>query len=107
MNPAPPQRLLTGAGTSGHDGKEFPISASGLSAVRLRRLGESLTRHVGSGDMPGLVALVALVARRGEVHVEAIGTMAAGGSEPMRRDTIFRIASVTKQIAAAAAMAGG
>jgi CubicO group peptidase (beta-lactamase class C family) len=77
------------------------MSASGLSAVRLRRLGEALTRHVESGDMPGLVALVA---RRGEVHVEAIGTTEAGGSEPMRRDTIFRIASVTKQIAAATAM---
>jgi CubicO group peptidase (beta-lactamase class C family) len=77
------------------------MSASGLSAVRLRRLHEVLARHVESGDMPGLVALVA---RRGEVHVEAIGTTEAGGSEPMRRDTIFRIASVTKQIAAAAAM---
>ena len=77
------------------------MSASGLSPVRLRRLGEVLTRHVESGDMPGLVALVA---RRGEVHVEAIGTLAADGSEPMRRDTIFRIASVTKQVAAAAAM---
>ena len=67
----------------------------------MRRLREVLTRHVESGDMPGLVALVA---RRGEVHVEAIGTLEAGGSEPMRRDTIFRIASATKQIAAAAAM---
>ena len=77
------------------------MSASRLSTARLRRLREVLTRHVESGDMPGLVALVA---RRGEVHVEAIGTTEAGGSEPMRRDTIFRIASVTKQIAAAAAM---
>ena len=77
------------------------MSASGLSAVRLRRLREVMTRHVESGDMPGLVALVA---RRGAVHVEAIGTLEAGGTEPMRRDTIFRIASVTKQIAAAAAM---
>ena len=77
------------------------MSASGLSPARLRRLGEALTRHVESGDMPGLVALVA---RRGEVHVESIGTLEAGGTEPMRRDTIFRIASVTKQIAAAAAM---
>ena len=77
------------------------MSASGLSVVRLRRLREVLTRHVESGDMPGLVALVA---RRGEVHVEAIGTTEVGGSEPMRRDTVFRIASVTKQIAAAAAM---
>jgi CubicO group peptidase (beta-lactamase class C family) len=77
------------------------MSASGLSPARLRRLDEVLARHVESGDMPGLVALVA---RRGEVHVAAIGTTEVGGSEPMRRDTIFRIASVTKQIAAAAAM---
>src|SRR5215472_11549784 len=61
------------------------MSASGLSAARLGRLRE-------------------VVARRGEVHVEAIGTLEAGGSAPMRRDTIFRIASVTKQIAAVAAM---
>jgi len=77
------------------------MSASGLSAARLGRLRGVLSRHVESGDMPGLVALLA---RRGEVHVEAIGTTEAGGSEPMRRDTIFRIASVTKQIAAATAM---
>src|SRR5215472_5473897 len=76
-------------------------SASALCTARLRRLREVLSRHVESGDMPGLVALVA---RRGQVHVEAIGTTETGGSEPMRRDTIFRIASVTKQIAAAAAM---
>jgi len=51
--------------------------------------------------MPGLVALVH---RRGETHVEPIGTLAFGGREPMRRDTIFRIASMTKPITAAAAM---
>jgi CubicO group peptidase (beta-lactamase class C family) len=48
--------------------------------------------------------MVTLVARHDDVHVEAIGTLAAGGSEPMRRDTIFRIASLTKPITAAAAM---
>ncbi len=51
--------------------------------------------------MPGLVTLVS---RRGEVHVDAIGTKAIGGNEPMRRDTIFRVASLTKPITAAAAM---
>src|SRR5262249_61502545 len=78
------------------------MSASGLSTARLQRLREVLSRHVESGNVPGLVALVA---RRGEVHVEAIGTTEAGGSEPMRRDTIFRVAAVTKQIAAAGAVA--
>ncbi|WP_371779732.1 serine hydrolase domain-containing protein [Streptosporangium subroseum] len=78
------------------------MSTSGLSTVRLTRMREVLTGHVERGDLPGLVALVA---RRGEVHVEAIGSMEAdGGGGPMRRDAIFRIASVTKQVTAAAAM---
>lgn len=77
------------------------MSASGLSTVRLGRMREVLTGHVARGDLPGLVALVA---RRGEVHVEAIGTTEAGGGGPMRRDAIFRIASVTKPVTAAAAM---
>jgi CubicO group peptidase (beta-lactamase class C family) len=57
--------------------------------------------HVERGTVPGIVTLVN---RRGEVHVDAIGTKEFGGSEPMRRDTIFRVASVTKPIVAAAAM---
>jgi CubicO group peptidase (beta-lactamase class C family) len=59
-----------------------------------------MAAHVERGDIPGLVTLVS---RRDEVHVEPIGRQADGG-EPMRRDTIFRIASMTKPIAAAAAM---
>src|SRR5438552_2514713 len=57
--------------------------------------------HVERGELPGLVTLVS---RRDEVHVDAIGMKALGGSDPMRRDTIFRIASMTKPITAAATM---
>jgi CubicO group peptidase (beta-lactamase class C family) len=57
--------------------------------------------YVERGDVPGLVTLVS---RRGETHVEAIGTTAVGGSDPIRRDTIFRISSMTKPITAAATM---
>src|SRR5438128_2950511 len=57
--------------------------------------------HVERGEVPGIVTLIS---RRGEVHVDAIGTKAVGGSDPIRRDTIFRIASMTKPITAAAAM---
>jgi CubicO group peptidase (beta-lactamase class C family) len=57
--------------------------------------------YVGSGRLPGLVGLVS---RRGEQHVEAIGTLAFDRTAPMRRDTIFRLASVTKPITAVAAM---
>jgi len=52
-----------------------------------------MARHVEHGGVPGLVTLVS---RRGETHVDALG--------PMRRDTIFRIASMTKPVAAVAAM---
>ena len=57
--------------------------------------------RVEKGELPGIVTLVA---RADEVHVDAIGTMAFGGSEPLRRDTIFRIASLTKPILATATM---
>jgi CubicO group peptidase (beta-lactamase class C family) len=57
--------------------------------------------HVEAGDMPGLVTLVS---RRGETHVDAVGAQAFGDAEPMRRDTIFRIASLTKPVTAVAAM---
>ena len=73
----------------------------GLSGDRLRRLHEVMTGYVERGEVPGLVTLIA---RRGEGHVDAIGAMAAGSEEPMRRDTIFRISSMTKPITAAAAM---
>jgi CubicO group peptidase (beta-lactamase class C family) len=61
---------------------------------------EVMAGYVERGEVPGLVTLVD---RRGEVHAEAIGEKAIGG-DPMRRDTIFRIASMTKPIAAVAAM---
>src|SRR5207237_8014748 len=44
------------------------------------------------------------VSRRCEVHVDVIGTQAFGDSPPMRRDTIFRISSMTKPIIAVATM---
>jgi CubicO group peptidase (beta-lactamase class C family) len=77
------------------------MSRSGLSTARLRRMHDVMARHVADGRMPGLVTLVS---RRGETHVDAIGTLAFGASAPMRRDTIFRIASMTKPITAVAAM---
>ncbi|MFF7498312.1 serine hydrolase domain-containing protein [Streptomyces lavendulae] len=74
---------------------------NGLSGAGLRRLREVLRRHVESGKVPGLVALVG---RGEETHVEAIGTMRHDGGPPMRRDTIFRMASTTKPVAVAATM---
>jgi len=77
------------------------MSTGGLSRVRLGRMHEVMADYVERGDVPGLVTLIS---RRGEVHVDAIGTRAIGDSTPMRRDTIFRISSMTKPITAAATM---
>jgi CubicO group peptidase (beta-lactamase class C family) len=74
---------------------------SGFSAAGLRRLREVLTRYVDSGKIPGLVALAS---RGGHTHVEALGTMRHDGGAPMRRDTIFRMASTSKPVSIAAAM---
>ncbi|MDP9341724.1 MAG: beta-lactamase family protein [Actinomycetota bacterium] len=77
------------------------MSAGGLSTARLGRMHDVMAGHVEGGGVPGLVTLVS---RRGEVHVDAIGMKALRGSDPMRRDTIFRISSMTKPVTAAATM---
>jgi CubicO group peptidase (beta-lactamase class C family) len=64
-------------------------------------LRETLETHVDDGAMPGAVALVA---RGDQVEVEAVGPIDVEGSAPMARDTIFRIASITKPITAAAVL---
>jgi CubicO group peptidase (beta-lactamase class C family) len=76
-------------------------TSGGLSPERLNRLREVMEGHIGSGLLPGLVLGIV---RRGETHVDALGMTTIDGNDPMRRDTIFRIASVTKPIVAVAAM---
>ncbi|WP_020524005.1 serine hydrolase domain-containing protein [Catelliglobosispora koreensis] len=57
--------------------------------------------RVARGELPGLVTLVA---RGEETQVDVIGKMGFGDERPMRRDTLFRIASLTKPITAVAVM---
>jgi CubicO group peptidase (beta-lactamase class C family) len=76
------------------------MAVGGFSRERLARLHHALAAHVEVGDMPGVVALVS---RRGEAWVEAVGTQSFGGTA-MRRDTIFRIASMTKPVIAVATL---
>lgn len=70
------------------------------SSEGLDRLDELVTRHVGADAVPGAAWLVA---RDGEVHVGTAGTI--DGSAPVQRDSIFRIASMTKPITAVAVLA--
>ena len=74
----------------------------GMCRDRLQRLGERLEADIAEGDLPGAVALVA---RRGRiVHYKAYGRRDPRGPDPMQRDTIFRIYSMTKPITSVAAM---
>src|SRR5207253_10201618 len=84
----------------GSGGREPAMTAGGFSKARRDRLHDVMAGHVERGEVPGPVTLVS---RRGEAHVDVIGRKALAG-EPMRRATIFRIASITKPIASAAAM---
>ena len=77
------------------------MSASGLSAARLARMHDVMAGYVERGEVPGIVTAVS---RRGDAHVDAIGTKAVGGGAPVARDTIFRIASMTKPIIAVATL---
>jgi CubicO group peptidase (beta-lactamase class C family) len=60
-----------------------------------------LDEHISKGPAPGAVGLVA---RGDRVEVAAVGTADAGGSTAMTRESIFRIASITKPVTAAAVM---
>jgi CubicO group peptidase (beta-lactamase class C family) len=64
-------------------------------------LRDAITARVERGEFPGVVALVA---RGDDVTVHTVGVTSFGGDVPMRRDTPFRIASMTKPVLAAATM---
>src|SRR5215831_14569172 len=68
----------------------------GLSSERLQRVHQMLQRRVDAGDIAGAVTLVA---RNGRIaHLETHGLMDIETKKPMARDSIFRLASMTKPV---------
>lgn len=67
------------------------ISESGATAISA-----FLKGAVDRGEVPGIVALV--VDRQGVLYHEAFGKQDAARNVPMAKDTIFRIASMTKAV---------
>lgn len=76
-------------------------TVGGLSSSRLERMRKVLGGYIDRSEVAGLVTLVS---RRGETHVETLGMQSRERAEAIRRDTIFRLASMTKPITAVAAM---
>lgn len=68
----------------------------GMASSRLPRIHDTVQRYLDAGQLAGAVTLVA---RRGRVaHFEAHGVMDLDSKTPMRKDAIFRIASMSKPV---------
>jgi CubicO group peptidase (beta-lactamase class C family) len=72
----------------------------GFSDDALARVDQVVNAAVAQGQVPGVVAAVA---RGDQLHVATAGLMAVGGAS-MRRDTLFRITSMTKPMTAVAVL---
>jgi CubicO group peptidase (beta-lactamase class C family) len=74
----------------------------GLSTERLRQIHAMVQRHIDAGDITGAVMFVA---RKGQIaYLEAQGTMDVDTKKPMTRDSVFRMASMTKPVIGTAIM---
>ena len=68
----------------------------GLSSERLQRIGQLIQRSI---DQIQITGAVTMVSRKGRVaHFEAMGLMDLEGKTPMRKDAIFRMASMSKPV---------
>ena len=80
-------------------------AAVGVSAKRLERLerlGAGMQRMVDDGKLAGIVTMMA---RHGKVvHVDVVGKQDVAAGTPMRRNSIFRIYSMSKPITGVAMM---
>jgi CubicO group peptidase (beta-lactamase class C family) len=77
------------------------LQRSGLARARLARIDDLLREHAARRAVAGAVGLIA---HGDTVHVATAGVQDLASAAPMRRDTIFRIASMIKPVTAAAIM---
>jgi len=74
----------------------------GFSADRLKRITDTYQGYVDRGELPGAVMVIA---RNGKIaYAEAIGFQDREKKIAMKKDAIFRLASMTKPIVSVAAM---
>ena len=79
-----------------------PGEVQGMSCERLARIAPVMKEQVEKGMFPGAVTLIA---RHGQVvHFEAHGFRDNAKTNPMTKEAIFRLASMTKPIVTVAAM---
>ena len=84
------------------DAQDVRPEQVGLSSDRLARVTELIESRIDDGSISGAVTLVA---RDGQIaHLQAQGLADIEAGTPMQTDSIFRIASMTKPVTAAAIM---
>ncbi|GAB3625334.1 beta-lactamase class C protein [Pandoraea terrae] len=75
---------------------------AGFSTERLQRLSDAMRGYVERKEVAGLVAMVY---RKGVLaHCDVLGAQDVETRAPMRRDSLFRIASMSKPVTSVAAM---
>ena len=74
----------------------------GFSSERLARIHETVQRHI---DAKAIAGAVTMVVRNGRIaHHEAHGAIDIESKRPMPKDGVFRLASMSKPVTAAAVM---
>jgi CubicO group peptidase (beta-lactamase class C family) len=103
MSTRPDRRAILAAGGALALSACAPKAAESgaFTELGVATLEATLDRHVNAGAAPGAVGLVS---REGETHVFTAGFKALQSDDPMQRDTLFRIASMTKPLTATAVM---
>ena len=95
------QSILESPGNEKTSQRAASFVSNGFSSARLDRMRATMRRHLGQNRLPGFVSLVY---HRGQEYVDAVGSFAFDSEVPMKRNTIFRLASMTKPVTAVGAM---
>jgi CubicO group peptidase (beta-lactamase class C family) len=96
---------LTQAASDSANGKGLKMATAneaGLSKERLDRIGQTMQQHIAENRVAGAIGLIA---RGGKIgYFESWGMMDKESNKPMRKDSIFRIYSMTKAVTGVATM---
>ncbi|MEY4644347.1 MAG: hypothetical protein RLZZ596_1178 [Pseudomonadota bacterium] len=94
--------ICIGFAVSGLALAKSPNVTEGFAVDRLNRIGPVMQKQVDAGIFPGAVTLVA---KNGKViHFQSHGFQDAAKTKAMTKDSLFRLASMTKPIVTVAAM---
>lgn len=105
LGPVPSQAQSAQPAHSTQPAQSLPVARPedvGVSSTRLERIGQTVQQYVDQGKVSGVVTLVV---RKGQVvQFGAYGKRDVESGSPMAKDSIFRIASMSKAITSVAAM---